>query len=190
MSEKKTPDDDWVTGSDDDCTLNPAKISPQIIRQIVSERPGRQRRAPPEQQRVDNTQWLECQITASHWSGSSSAAKHSARITFPDKAESELSEAVVTLERSTELSLDAELTLAVLVDQVQQCSWTVSVTQIVENTYRFEVVGYSWDDVGRSFFRVEGYPSDFYGKDIFGKKWHTVPLTEYRQFIHEDVSFD
>ena len=87
------------------------------------------------------------------------------------------------------VEIDDEMYLRVLYNGVLQCKWHLErhdpPAHLAENEYFFVAQSYEWSDDSRIFHALTftndftgeqdfGYNQNFYGKDIFGKKWRTI----------------
>ena len=189
-----TPNDDWDGGNSDsdglDITDRPRPPSPAKLAQILKVKP------PPahkEEYIYENKPSFVCQIDDD--------LPSQIILANPPKLSSK--EPPLGIET---FEIDDEMYLRVLYNGVLQCKWRlerrVPPRELAENEYFLEAQSYEWSDESRVFHALVfvndftgetdyGYNQDFYGKDIFGKKWRTIHTAavealasaEYKQFV-------
>lgn len=188
-----TPNDDWDGGNSDsdglDITDKPRPPSPAKLAQIFKVKPPTHK----EEYIYENKPSFVCQID-------DDLPSQIVQANPPNRPSKEPPLGVETVE------IDDEMYLRVLYNGVLQCKWRLerrtSPRELAENEYFLEAQSYEWSDESRVFHALVfvndftgktdyGYNQDFYGKDIFGRKWRTIHTaavealapTEYKQFV-------
>lgn len=189
-------DDDWDGGGSDsdglDITDKPRPHSPATMHKIYKIRP------PPAKEKEDryeqrNRPSFVCQID-------DELPSQIVLANPPNRTTKEPPLGAETVE------IDDEMYLRVLYNGVLQCKWRLERRQppreLAKNEYFFVAQSYTWSDESRVFHALTflndftgekefGYNQNFYGKDIFGKKWRTIHTAavealapaEYKQFV-------
>lgn len=184
-------DDDWDGGGSDsdglDITDKPRPPSPAKLAQIYKVKPP----AHKEEYKYENKPSFVCQID-------DELPSQIVMANPPNRATKEPPLGAETVE------IDDEMYLRVLYNGVLQCKWRLErrTRELAENEYFFVAQSYTWSDESRVFHALTfvndftgekefGYNQNFYGKDIFGKKWRTIHTAavealapaEYKQFV-------
>lgn len=202
----KADDDDWDGGassdSDLDITTKPRPPSPATMHKIYKIKPSGRDRDPVKKEhnyvQRDGPSFV-CQID-------DELPSQIVLTNPPKRTDKEPPLGVETVE------IDNEMYLRVLYNGVLQCKWRLErhdpPAHLAENEYFFVAQSYEWSD-DRAFklaltftndFTGEkdiGFNQNFYGNDIFGKKWRTIHTAavealapaEYKQFVtHKETT--
>lgn len=192
---QKDDDDDWDGGGSDsdlDITNKPRAPSPATMHKIFKIKPIVQPAA-EEKHSYENKPSFVCQIDDGLPS----------QIVLANPQKRPTKEPPLGVET---VEIDDEMYLRVLYNGVLQCKWRLErhdpPAHLAENEYFFVAQSYEWSDDSRIFHALTftndftgekdfGYNQNFYGKDIFGKKWRTIHTAavealapaEYKQFV-------
>jgi len=184
-------DDDWDGGGSDsdlDITAKQRAPSPSTMHKIYKIKPSVRHAAKEEQTNNQRSvPYFMCQIDDVLPS----------QIVLAHPRKTATSGAAPPLTDVT-VEIDNDMSLRVLYNGVLQCRWRLSRRNEV-----FEAQSYEWSDDSRVLFQTFvneftgekefGYGSDFYGQDIFYKKWRTIGTaaiealvpTGYKQYSHQ-----